>query len=99
MRTLQSITPLPLQIDTSDLKAMERALRLYNGRPLLNSVNGKTSSLSSVLPLAKKYGAMLVGLCLDDDGIAESLEGRLKSARRVIDGAKKAGLSEKGTAS
>ena len=74
MRTLQSITPLPLQIDTSDLKAMERALRLYNGRPLLNSVNGKTSSLSSVLPLAKKYGAMLVGLCLDDDGIAESLE-------------------------
>lgn len=95
MRTLQSITPLPLQIDTSDLKAMERALRLYNGRPLLNSVNGKTSSLSSVLPLAKKYGAMLVGLCLDDDGIAESLEGRLKSARRVIDGAKKAGLSEK----
>ena len=95
MRTLQSITPLPLQIDTSDLKAMEQALRLYNGRPLLNSVNGKTSSLSSVLPLAKKYGAMLVGLCLDDDGIAESLEGRLKSARRVIDGAKKAGLSEK----
>ena len=95
MRTLQSITPLPLQIDTSDLKAMERALRLYNGRPLLNSVNGKTNSLSSVLPLAKKYGAMLVGLCLDDDGIAESLEGRLKSARRVIDGAKKAGLSEK----
>lgn len=74
---------------------MERALRLYNGRPLLNSVNGKTNSLSSVLPLAKKYGAMLVGLCLDDDGIAESLEGRLKSARRVIDGAKKAGLSEK----
>ena len=77
------------------IKAMERALRLYNGRPLLNSVNGKISSLSSVLPLAKKYGAMVVGLCLDDDGIAESLEGRLKSARRVIEGAKKAGLSEK----
>ena len=96
MRTLQSITPLPLQIDTSDLKAMERALRLYNGRPLLNSVNGKTKFPFVGPALSQRsMAAMLVGLCLDDDGIAESLEGRLKSARRVIDGAKKAGLSEK----
>ena len=61
---LQAITDTPLQIDTSNYEAMERALRLYNGKPMLNSVNGKEDSLQHVLPLAKKYGAVLVALCL-----------------------------------
>lgn len=67
---LQAITDhAPLQIDTSNYEAMEKALRLYNGKPMLNSVNGKEDSLQHVLPLAKKYGAVLVALCLDDSGI------------------------------
>lgn len=67
--TLQSITSVPLQIDTSNIEAMERALRIYNGRPLLNSVNGKAENMADVLPLAKKYGAALVGLCLDEEAL------------------------------
>jgi 5-methyltetrahydrofolate--homocysteine methyltransferase len=92
VRTLQSITSVPLQIDTSNVEAMERALRIYNGRPLLNSVNGKNESLEQVLPLAKKYGAMLVGLCLDDEGISETAEGRLKSADKIIERARTIGM-------
>ncbi len=94
VKMLQSITSLPLQIDTSNVEAMERALRVYNGRPLLNSVNGKEESLKAVLPLAKKYGAMVVGLCLDDDGIAETVKGRLKSADKVIRRAQEAGIPQ-----
>jgi 5-methyltetrahydrofolate--homocysteine methyltransferase len=92
VKTLQSITAVPLQIDTSNPQAMERALRVYNGRPLLNSVNGKEESLAEVLPIAKKYGAMLVGLCLDDEGIAESAEKRLAVADKIIDRADKIGI-------
>ena len=93
--TLQSITSVPLQIDTSNIEAMERALRIYNGRPLLNSVNGKEESLEAVLPLAKKYGAMLVGLCLDEAGIAETAEGRLAVADKVVRRAEAAGIPKK----
>lgn len=90
--TLQSITSVPLQIDTSNIQAMERALRIYNGRPLLNSVNGKAENMAEVLPLAKKYGAALVGLCLDEGGIADTAEGRLKVADKVIAEAGKYGI-------
>lgn len=81
---LQAITDTPLQIDTSNYDAMERALRLYNGKPMLNSVNGKEDSLEHVLPLAKKYGAVLVALCLDDNGIPETAEGRIAVAEKII---------------
>lgn len=81
---LQAITDTPLQIDTSNYDAMERALRLYNGKPMLNSVNGKEDSLAHVLPLAKKYGAVLVALCLDDSGIPETAEGRIAVAEKII---------------
>lgn len=81
---LQAITDTPLQIDTSDYTAMERALRLYNGKPLLNSVNGKEDSLQHVLPLAKKYGAAVVALCLDDNGIPETAAGRIAVADKII---------------
>ena len=66
---IQAIIDLPLQIDTSDTEAMERGLRYYNGKPMLNSVNGKRESMESVFPIAKKYGAVLVCLCLDEGGI------------------------------
>ena len=93
--TLQAITSVPLQIDTSNIEAMDRALRIYNGRPLLNSVNGKEENMAAVLPLAKKYGAALVGLCLDEAGIADSAEGRLAVANKVIDRAGAVGIPAK----
>ena len=81
---LQAITDTPLQIDTSNYEAMERALRFYNGKPMLNSVNGKEESLSKVLPLAKKYGAVLVALCLDDNGIPNTAAGRIAVSDKII---------------
>ena len=81
---LQAVTDLPLQIDTSNYEAMERALRLYNGKAMLNSVNGKEESLKKVLPLAKKYGAVLVALCLDDKGIPETAAGRIATAEKIL---------------
>lgn len=81
---LQAITDTPLQIDTSNYDAMEKALRLYNGKPMLNSVNGKEDSLRHVLPLAKKYGAVLVALCLDDSGIPNTAAGRIAVADKII---------------
>ncbi|NLW74395.1 MAG: dihydropteroate synthase [Clostridiales bacterium] len=90
---LQMITKLPLQIDTSNPAAMERALRAYCGVPLINSVSGKSESLASVLPLAKKYGGVLVGLTLDDDGIPADVAGRLKIAEKIIAEAEKHGIS------
>ena len=94
LRALQGITPVPLELDTADLAAMERGLRLYNGRPLLNSVNGKEESLAAVLPLAKRYCAVVVGLCLDEGGIPDTAEGRLAIAEKILARAKAAGLRE-----
>lgn len=81
---LQAITDTPLQIDSSKVEAMERALRCYNGKPMLNSVNGKEESMREVLPLAKKYGAVVVALCLDEKGIPETAAGRIAIAERII---------------
>lgn len=89
---LQAVTDVPLQIDTSDYAAMEKALRLYNGKPMLNSVNGKEESLQKVLPLAKKYGAVLVALTLDDNGIAESAADRIAVAENIINRANACGI-------
>ena len=92
---LQAITDTPLQLDTSNYEAMERALRLYNGKPMLNSVNGKEDSLKHVLPLAKKYGAVVVALCLDDSGIPATSEGRIAVADKIIARAAACGISRK----
>ena len=94
VKRLQAVTALPLQIDTSDGKAMEKALRCYNGRPLLNSVCGKEESLETVLPLAKKYGAAVVALTLDEKGIPATAQGRLDIARKILERAREYGLEE-----
>ncbi len=84
VKTVQSVSQLPLQIDTSDYTALEKALRIYCGKPLINSVNGSEESMRHVLPLAKKYGAMLVCLTLDEKGIPDTAEGRVEIAQRIL---------------
>ncbi len=89
---LQAVVDLPLQIDTSNPVAMEAALRRYNGKALLNSVNGKQESLHSVLPLARKYGALVVALTLDEDGIPATADGRVRIAEKILRAAAAYGL-------
>ena len=91
---LQAVTPLPLQIDTSDAFAMEAALRRYNGKAMINSVNGKIESMEAVFPLVKKYGGLVVALTLDENGIPETAEGRLEIARRILEIAESYGISK-----
>ena len=93
--SLQAVTNTPLQIDTTNPEAAEKALRLYNGRPLFNSVCGKEESLSKILPLAKKYGAAVVALTLDDAGIPETAEGRFEIAEKIVKRAEEYGLHKK----
>ncbi len=93
IQKLQGITALPLQIDTPDAKVLEHALRIYNGKPLINSVNGKQESMDTVLPLAKKYGAAVTALCLDEDGIPGTAEGRIAIAERILARAESYGIS------
>lgn len=95
VRGIQGITNLPLQIDTSDPAAMEQALRIYNGKPLINSVNGKKESMEKIFPLAEKYGGVVVCLTLDESGIPESAEGRIKIAEKIINTAKEYGIDKK----
>ena len=90
--SLQSVTDVPLQIDTTNPVAMERALRLYNGVPLLNSVNGSEASLKAVLPLAAKYGATLIALTFDEQGIPKDTDARLRIAERIMLEAEKYGI-------
>lgn len=92
IKEVQSVTSLPLQIDTSNSKAMEAAVRIYNGKPIINSVTGKEESLREVLPIAKKYGAAVLGLTLDETGIPESAEERLAVARKIVDRALEIGI-------
>ena len=91
---LQAVTPLPLQIDTSDAFAMEAALRRYNGKAMINSVNGKPESMAAVFPLVKKYGGLVVALTLDEGGIPASAEERLEIARRILETAEEYGISK-----
>lgn len=90
---LQSVTALPLQIDTSDYTAMERGMRLYNGKPMLNSVSGKRESMEAVFPLVRKYGGVVVGLALDESGIPDTAEGRVAIAKRIYETAEAYGIS------
>ncbi len=92
---LQAIINLPLQIDTSDPHAMEAALRVYNGKPMLNSVNGKRESMEAVFPLAKKYGGVVVALTLDESGIPAKAEERVAIARRILSTAQEYGIDKK----
>ena len=89
---IQSVVDLPLQLDSSDSNALEKAARVYNGKPLINSVNGKKESLQKILPIAKKYGAAVLGLTLDDEGIPHTAEGRVKIARTIMEEAQKIGI-------
>ncbi len=89
---LQAVLPLPLQIDSANPEAMARAARLYNGRPLLNSVSGKRASMDAVFPVAQKYGAVLIALTLDDEGIPDSAEGRVAIAETILAEAAKYGI-------
>ena len=92
---LQAIIDLPLQIDTANPEAMESALRICNGKPMINSVNGKKESMDTVFPLAKKYGGLVVALTLDEDGIPADAEGRMRVAEKIYSEAKKYGLGKK----
>lgn len=92
---LQSIIDLPLQIDTSNTDALSSALRRYNGKAMINSVNGKQSSMDAVFPLVKKYGGLVVALTLDENGIPETAQKRLSVAKKILCEAKKYGLSVK----
>ena len=92
---IQAISPLPLQIDTSNPAAMEAALRRYNGKAMINSVNGKAESMKEILPLAKKYGGVLVALTLDEGGIPDRAEGRLEIARKIVTEAEKYGIDRR----
>ena len=90
---LQGVTALPLQIDTSDTAAMERGMRLYNGKPMINSVSGKQESMQAVFPLVRKYGGVVVGLTLDENGIPDTAEGRVQIAKRIYDTASQYGIA------
>ncbi len=92
---IQGITNLPLQIDTVNVKALEAAMRIYNGKPMVNSVNGKQESMDVIFPLVKKYGGVVVGLTLDENGIPETAEGRVAIAGKIIEEAKKYGIDKK----
>lgn len=84
LKELQGITDVPLQIDSTIPEVIEAALRVYNGKPILNSVNGEEKSLHTILPLAKKYGACVIGLTLDENGIPKTAEGRFEIAEKIL---------------
>ena len=94
IREVQGIINAPLQIDSSDPAAIEAGIRVYNGKPVINSVNGKREVMERIFPLAKKYGALVVGLTLDEDGIPPHARGRLDIARRIRDTALSYGIPE-----
>ncbi len=92
---LQSVTNLPLQIDTTNIEALERGMRIYNGKPMINSVNGKNENIEAVMPLVAKYGGVLVSLPLDEDGIPETSDGRIAIAKKIYEAADRYGIPRK----
>ena len=92
---LQGILDTPLQIDTTNMAAMEQAMRIYNGKPMVNSVNGKAEVMEQVFPLVQKYGGVVVALCLDESGIPGTVEGRLAIAEKIYATAAQYGISRK----
>lgn len=92
IKTLQEIINVPIQIDSSNVDALEQGLRYYNGRTIVNSVNGKEEALNTILPIAQKYGAALVGLTVDEEGIPKTAEGRFKIAKKIVEKAESYGI-------
>ena len=92
VKALQSVTSLPLQLDSSNVQALENGLRVYNGKPIVNSTNGEEKKLKAILPLCKKYGAAIVGLAIDERGILPAAEDRVAIARRITEAALEAGI-------
>ena len=90
--TVMEVTDIPLCIDTADPEALEAALKAYEGKALVNSANGEERSMGAVLPLVKEYGAAVIGLCMDDDGIPSTADARLKVASKIIERAGKLGI-------
>ncbi|MCR5304637.1 MAG: homocysteine S-methyltransferase family protein, partial [Lachnospiraceae bacterium] len=95
VKALQAVCDLPLQIDTTDPEAMEKALRIYNGKPMINSVNGKQEVMDMVFPLAARYGGVVVGLTIDEDGIPEDAEGRVRIAEKIYREAARYGIQKR----
>jgi 5-methyltetrahydrofolate--homocysteine methyltransferase len=93
LNAVREVTDVPLCIDTADGEALEAGLKVYDGKALINSVNGEEARLVSVLPLVKEYGAAVIGLCMDDDGIPPTAEARFAVARKIIERAGKLGIS------
>lgn len=89
---LQSVTTLPLQLDSTNIEALERGMRIYNGKPMINSVNGKRETIEAVMPLVAKYGGVLVGLPLDEEGIPETSDGRIRVAKKIYEAADEYGI-------
>ena len=94
IKALQAVIDLPLQIDTVDPVAMEKAMRIYNGKALINSVSGKEESICSVFPLVKKYGGVVIAVTIDENGIPETAQGRVEIAKKIIARAKEYGINE-----
>ena len=92
VKALQSVTSLPLQLDSSNVEALTRGLRVYNGKPIVNSTNGEPEKLAAILPLCKKYGAAIVGLAIDEKGIQPKAADRVAIARRITEAALAAGI-------
>ena len=92
VKALQSVTSLPLQLDSSNVEALARGLRVYNGKPIVNSTNGEPEKLATILPLCKKYGAAIVGLAIDEKGIQPKAADRVAIARRITEAALAAGI-------
>lgn len=95
VKAISAAVNLPLQIDSSDPETVERALRIYNGKPMINSVNGKKEIMDAIFPIVQKYGGVLVGLCLDEDGIPPTAEERVKIAENIANEAAKYGIKRK----
>ncbi len=95
VQELQAVIDLPLQLDTTNPEAMERAMRIYNGKPMINSVNGKQENMDAIFPLVKKYGGVVVALALDEAGIPATAEGRIAVAKKIYAEAAKYGIPAK----
>lgn len=95
IKEIQAVSLLPLQIDTSNKDALEASMRIYNGKPLVNSVNGEASSMEAVFPLVKKYGGAVIALTLDENGIPETAQGRYEIAKRIVERASEYGIEKK----
>ncbi|WP_300940686.1 homocysteine S-methyltransferase family protein [Faecalibaculum rodentium] len=95
VKRIQSVVDVPLQLDSSNPRALEAALRVYNGKPSVNSVSAEAEKLAAVLPLVKRYGAAVVGLALDEEGIPQSAQKRLENAQKILDACRDMGISEK----